>query len=384
MNALLFQFFPHALLAEGLNNGNFLLTWDYLELNVAVLCRFATTSCWAQLAKSAIIASRQNPAIDWQIERRISSMTLLYTNDKFLQHQTGKHPERPERLMAICRQLQRSGLDQRCERLTWEPISPERLALVHGREYVTAVRQFAEAGGGRIEADTVVSPASFEVASLAAGAVCDAVQRVVAGEDNRALCLVRPPGHHALPAAAMGFCLFNNIALGARMAIDELQLNRVLIVDFDVHHGNGTQDTFWEEERVGFLSMHRFPFYPGTGQWDETGRGRGLGTTRNLPIEFGQSRSEILKHFAVELENFAAKIKPELVLLSAGFDAHREDPVGSLGLETEDFEPLTESVLDVANAYAGGRVVSVLEGGYNTSRLAGCVELHLERLAVSD
>jgi acetoin utilization deacetylase AcuC-like enzyme len=215
---------------------------------------------------------------------------------------------------------------------------------------------------------------------LAAGAVCDAVERVVAGEEQQALCLVRPPGHHALPVGAMGFCLFNNIALGARLAIDELQLNRVLIVDFDVHHGNGTQDAFWEDEQVGFLSMHRFPFYPGTGQWDETGAGRGLGATRNLPMEFGRSRTQIIQHFATELEHFAAKIKPELVLLSAGFDAHREDPVGSLGLETEDFAPLTDAVLDVAATYAGGKIVSVLEGGYNTSRLAGCVELHLQRL----
>lgn len=307
-------------------------------------------------------------------------MTLLYMNEKFLEHDTGKHPERPERLLAIVRQLQRTGVDARCHRPAWEPISLERLVLVHGREYVASVRQFAESGGGRIEADTVVSPASYDVALLAAGAVCDAVGRVVAGEEQQALCLVRPPGHHALPENAMGFCLFNNIALGARLAIDELQLNRVLIVDFDVHHGNGTQDTFWEDEQIGFLSMHRFPFYPGTGQWDETGSGRGLGTTRNLPIEFGQSRKFILQHFATELEHFAAKIKPELVLLSAGFDAHREDPVGSLGLETEDFEPLTDAVLDVAATYAGGKIVSVLEGGYNTSRLAGCVELHLERL----
>lgn len=307
-------------------------------------------------------------------------MTLLYTHDLFLKHDTGRHPERPERLTAILRQLARTGLDQRCTPAEWQPISVERLARLHGREYIEAVKQYAAAGGGRMEEDTVVSPASFDAATLAAGAVCDAVERVVAGEDKQALCLVRPPGHHALANSAMGFCLFSNVALGARMAIDELQLNRVLIVDYDVHHGNGTQDMFWEDEQVGFLSMHRFPFYPGTGQWDETGRGRGLGTTRNLPIEFGQSRQYILRHFATELEHFAAKLKPELVLLSAGFDAHREDPVGSLGLETEDYETLTDAVLDIADAYAGGRIVSVLEGGYNTSRLAGCVEVHLERM----
>ena len=307
-------------------------------------------------------------------------MTLLYTDPRFLQHETGKHPERPERLAAITRQLERSGLAERCVLPTWEPLSAQRLALVHDPDYVKRVQSFAADGGGRIEEDTVVSPASYDVASLAAGAVADAVQRVLADEAKQALCLIRPPGHHALTQAAMGFCLFNNIALGARVAIDEFHLNRVLVVDFDVHHGNGTQDMFYEDEQVGFLSLHRFPFYPGTGKWDETGTGAGLGSIRNLPIEFGTSRERILKQFATELEHFAAKIKPELVLLSAGFDAHREDPVGSLGLETEDFGPLTEAVQNVANDYAGGKLVSVLEGGYNTSRLAGCVELHLETL----
>lgn len=311
-------------------------------------------------------------------------MTLLYTDPRFLKHETGKHPERPARLEAITRQLERVGLVERCQQHAWEPISPDRLALAHDPDYVKSVCAFAADGGGRIETDTVVSPASFEVACLAAGAVTDAVQRVIAGEEKQALCLVRPPGHHALHQSAMGFCLFNNIALGARVAIDELHLNRVLVIDFDVHHGNGTQDAFWEDEQVGFLSMHRFPFYPGTGQWDETGKEAGLGYTRNLPIEFGTSRERILKQFSTELEHFAAKIKPELVLLSAGFDAHREDPVGSLELETEDFGPLTEAVQQVAEDYAGGKLVSVLEGGYNTSRLAGCVELHLQTLLDKD
>jgi acetoin utilization deacetylase AcuC-like enzyme len=231
-----------------------------------------------------------------------------------------------------------------------------------------------------LEADTVLSAASFDVAKLAAGAVCDAIDRVVAGPDRQALCLLRPPGHHALRDQAMGFCLFNHVAVGARLAIEELKLNRVLIVDWDVHHGNGTQATFWEDPQVAFFSIHRWPFYPGTGDKDETGSGDGLGSTLNLPVEMGTPRKDYLQRFRSELEGFAARHRPELVLVSAGFDAHRDDPVGSLGLETEDYIPLTQTVLDIAHSHAGGRIVSLLEGGYNTGVLAGCVEVHLREL----
>ena len=182
---------------------------------------------------------------------------------------------------------------------------------------------------------------------------------------RHAFCLVRPPGHHALSDAAMGFCLFNNIAIAARVAIDELGLDRVLIIDWDVHHGNGTQEMFWEDGQVGFFSIHRWPFFPGTGQASETGSGRGLGATVNLPVEFGTSRREYIESFENSLSHFANKIKPQLVMISAGFDAHRDDPVGSLGLETEDFPKLTQIALQVAHEYAGGRLVSVLEGGYD-------------------
>jgi len=238
----------------------------------------------------------------------------------------------------------------------------------------------AKSGGGEIDQDTVVSPASYDVALLAVGAVCDATQRLVRGEDTQALCIVRPPGHHALTGGAMGFCLFNNVAVAARLALDELGLDRVLIVDWDIHHGNGTQDTFWEEPRVGFLSIHRWPFFPGTGREDETGGGRGLGTTLNLPVPFGIPRKDYLDLFGGKLSEFASKIKPQLVFVSTGFDTHREDPVGNLGLETEDFGVLTRAVLDIAQTYAGGRVISVLEGGYHPERMADCTELHLAEL----
>jgi acetoin utilization deacetylase AcuC-like enzyme len=215
---------------------------------------------------------------------------------------------------------------------------------------------------------------------MAAGAVCDAVERVVRGEDHRAFCLVRPPGHHALPRQVMGFCLFNNIALAARVATQQLGLDRVLVIDWDVHHGNGTQAAFWEDERVGFLSIHRFPFYPGSGDADETGAGRGLGTTLNLPVAWGTSRRDYLQRFEQELAQFAQKIRPQLILLSAGFDAHRDDPIGSLGLETDDFRELTRICLQVADEHAGGGLVSVLEGGYDPYALTDCVDAHLEEL----
>jgi acetoin utilization deacetylase AcuC-like enzyme len=178
----------------------------------------------------------------------------------------------------------------------------------------------------------------------------------------------------------MGFCLINNVAVAARVAVDEFDLDRVLIVDWDVHHGNGTQDIFYEDPRIGYFSMHRWPFYPGTGAADETGAGAGLGATKNVPVAFGTPRREILASFDHELRRFAERIKPQLVIISAGFDSHAEDPIGSLGLETEDFGEQTRSVLAVAEQYAEGRIVSVLEGGYNPPVLAECVSLHLERL----
>jgi acetoin utilization deacetylase AcuC-like enzyme len=308
-------------------------------------------------------------------------MTLLYSDPRFLDHDTGRgHPERAERLRPITALLDSSGLATRCVRPQWQPAALERIERVHGGGYVNAVADLAARGGGRPDPDTVVSSASFDVARFAAGAAGDAVDRVLAGEDRTALCLVRPPGHHALPDRAMGFCLFNNIAVAARVAIDEHELDRVLVVDWDVHHGNGTQDAFYTDGRVGFLSIHRWPFYPGTGAADETGSGAGLGATSNLPIAFGTPRDNYRDKFRQELESFANRIKPQLVLVSAGFDSHREDPIGSLGLEVEDFGDLTRCVLDVANVHAGGRVVSLLEGGYHPTRLAECVAEHLEVL----
>jgi acetoin utilization deacetylase AcuC-like enzyme len=251
---------------------------------------------------------------------------------------------------------------------------------VHEPGHIDYVAALAGRGGGHIDSDTLVSPASYDVAALAAGAACDATRRVLASESKTALCLVRPPGHHAIPERAMGFCLFSNVAIAARAARDEHGLERVLIVDWDVHHGNGTQDIFYADSTVGFLSIHRWPFYPGTGDSDETGSGDGLGATLNLPVAFGTPLETYRERFATALEKLADRLKPQLVFISAGFDAHRADPIGSLGLEVDDYAELTKMVRNVADAHAGGRIVSVLEGGYNPPVLAECVEAHLRGL----
>jgi acetoin utilization deacetylase AcuC-like enzyme len=310
-------------------------------------------------------------------------MVLLYYDSVFLEHDTGDHPEAARRILPAVRHLQFVGLDSMCRRPAWEPATLERLARIHAPRYVEAVESFCRQGGGWIEADTAVSARSYDVAVMAAGATCDAVRQVVQGEHPRAFCLVRPPGHHALHDAAMGFCLFNNVAIGARLATAELGVERVLIVDWDVHHGNGTQAAFWEDPQVGYLSIHRWPFYPGTGAADEIGAGPGLGTTLNLPIAYGTPRAEYVSRFQRELERFARQIRPQLVLVSAGFDSHRDDPIGSLGLESEDFRPMTRAVLDIAEAYAQGRLVSVLEGGYHPEVMAECITIHLEELLAS-
>ncbi len=304
--------------------------------------------------------------------------SLLYYDPIFLQHDTGSHPENAGRL----RPLEQLSFvtDPQTPRPTWQSITPERLLRIHDAAHVEEVKRFAAAGGGQIEADTVLSPKSYDVAAMAAGAVADAVTRVLGGEADAVLCLVRPPGHHALRDRPMGFCLFNNVAVGARVATSEFGLDRVMIVDWDVHHGNGTQASFWEDPRVGFFSMHRYPFYPGTGSAAETGAGAGLGTTVNLPVAFGTSRREILARFTNTLGEFADRFRPQLILISAGFDAHHQDPIGSLGLESEDFVALTRVVCELAGQHCEGKIVSVLEGGYHPQALAECVDLHWHQL----
>ena len=309
-------------------------------------------------------------------------MTLLYSDPLFLEHDTGPHPERPARLLSVVARREGAGLNSRCTPGKYEPLSEEAVARLHAQRQVRIVKQLAAGGGGHIDPDTVVSEKSFDVGLAAAGACVAAVDAVLAGTDRTALCLVRPPGHHATPTRSMGFCLFNNVALAARHARAAHGLTRLLIVDWDVHHGNGTQDVFYDDPEVMFLSIHRYGggFYPGTGAADETGRGKGLGWTSNVPVAFGTSRRDFHAAFEAALAKAADAIRPELVLISAGFDAHARDPIGRLGLETEDFAVLTRKVLEVARTHAGGRVVSCLEGGYDLDALAESVQAHLEEL----
>jgi acetoin utilization deacetylase AcuC-like enzyme len=309
-------------------------------------------------------------------------MTLLYTDQLFLRHDTGRHPECADRLRAVTARLEQTGLAAKCNAAQYQPLTADDVRKIHSAHQVTFAQQVSEHGGGYLDGDTPVSKESYSVALAAAGACVAAVDAVLTGGDCNALCLVRPPGHHSTPTHSMGFCLFNNIALAAHHARTAHGLTRILIVDWDVHHGNGTQDIFYEAPEVAFYSIHRYGhgFFPGTGAADETGRGKGAGHVFNLPMRYGISRKQYRAAFGATLEKAAAVIKPELVLVSAGFDAHASDPIGSLGLETEDFTMMTGLVLDGARTHANGRLVSCLEGGYNLDALAEGIQTHLEEM----
>ena len=308
-------------------------------------------------------------------------MLRLYTDSRMLDHVPHPHhPERPERLAAVIRHLERTGQKSQCEIGVPRLATDEELCRVHTAAHVRRMQQQALAGGGQVEADTWLSAGSETAARLAAGTVIEAIAGVVQGGDQQAFCLVRPPGHHAQPDSPMGFCVYASVAAGAAAALDQFDLNRILIVDCDFHHGNGTQEIFYERGEVGFFSIHRHPFYPGSGDGNETGSGAGLGSTLNVPVRFGTDRTAYMRQFAAALESFADRVRPELILISAGFDAHAEDPVGNLGLEIEDFGEMTNVSRSIAATHAQGRIVSVLEGGYNPARLAGCVSEHIYQL----
>jgi len=309
-------------------------------------------------------------------------MTLLYTDDIYLDHDPGPyHPESADRLRAIHQRLQLDALGDRCAAGALRPATVDEVCRNHDRRYVDAVEAVARAGGGALDPDTRMSRRSYEAALCAAGAAVSAVDEVVgAGRDTNALCLVRPPGHHACRTRAMGFCLFNNIGIAAHHACAVHGLERVLIVDWDVHHGNGTQESFYADPHVFYLSIHRYPFYPGSGAGDETGEGAGEGTVFNVPVPYGTRRDAYMDQFQSALDHAAQRCRPELVLVSAGFDAHAVDPIAGLCLEADDFADLTRRVLDVAHRYADGRLISTLEGGYDLTALADSVASHLGQL----
>jgi len=299
----------------------------------------------------------------------------------FLQHDTGAgHPERPQRLTAILEHLKSTDLWTRLRLIDPQPVERSVLELVHPRPYIELIERACREGPTPLDPDTVVSPGSWEAALRAAGAVIQAIDQVTQGAVAAAFCAVRPPGHHALADRAMGFCLFNNVAIGARYAQARHGLSRTLIVDWDVHHGNGTQAIFYDDPTVLYFSTHQYPFYPGTGAKSESGEGRGAGLTINVPLPAGSGDAELIRAFEEELLPKALEFKPQLVLISAGFDAHRDDPLAGLNATEAGYAKLTELVLEIAQACCPDRIVSVLEGGYHLEALGRSVEAHLRAL----
>jgi acetoin utilization deacetylase AcuC-like enzyme len=312
-----------------------------------------------------------------------TGVVRVFYDPTMLRHEPPlNHPESPKRLSAVIetvRALERLGT---VSIAAPKPATEDDVLLVHTAEYLKKVR--AEIGAGRrtlSTGDTDVSPGSLTAALAAAGAVLAGVDAVMSGVARTAFCAVRPPGHHASQARGMGFCVLNNIALGARHARRRHGVDRILIADWDVHHGNGTQEVFWSDGSVLFFDTHQHPWYPGTGLAGETGEGRGLGLIVNNPFPAGSGRREIVAAFREKLVPAAARFRPQLVLVSAGFDSRAGDPLGRFTLTDQDFADLTDIVLEIAREHAGGRLVSVLEGGYSLDGLQQAVRSHLERLA---
>lgn len=306
---------------------------------------------------------------------------IVFSPD-FTAHLTGDgHPEQPARVTAIVDRLKADGLWQRLEPITPRPATDDAILRCHTPAYLRIVQNDSAAGRDRLSTgDTPLSKASLATARLAAGGVTAAVDAVFAGTVRRAFAVVRPPGHHATPDRGMGFCLFNNIAIAARHAQAVHGAKRVLIADWDVHHGNGTQDIFYADGSVLFFDTHQSPLYPGTGAATETGVGAGLGLTINCPFPAGSGRERIVAAFRERLMPAADSFRPDLVLVSAGFDSRIDDPLGGFRLTDDDFFELTAILCDIADRHADGRLVSTLEGGYNLAGLASAAASHVRRL----
>lgn len=304
------------------------------------------------------------------------------THPDYEDHRTGMtHPERPERLQAILRHLDRTGIRKDLVAIAPRTADAESIERVHDAAYIRHVESFCRSGRAIIDSiDTEISERSYHASLLATGGAMAAADAVMEGTVAHAFCAVRPPGHHALKDAAMGFCLFNSVAVTARHLQARHGLERVLIVDWDVHHGNGTQDAFYEDPSVFFFSIHQFPFYPGTGSLGERGSGAAEGTTLNAPMAAGGTDDDYLRVFDSTLAPAVARFAPQFILISAGFDAHREDPLAGMSLSEAGYDRLTSVVRSWAETFCGGRVVSLLEGGYSLDALPRSVEAHLARL----
>ncbi len=311
--------------------------------------------------------------------------TGIVLDPRYLEHRPPHaHPENPERLGAVHAGLEAAGLLGRARRIPPRAATPEEILLNHGEQLLESVKQTATRNTTQIDPDTYACARSYETALLAAGGVLELVDRVQAGELDNGFALVRPPGHHAEAARSMGFCLFNNVAIAAAYAKKKYGIERVLAIDWDVHHGNGTQASFYTTSETLYFSSHRYPFYPGTGAVEEVGRGEGRGYTINIPMSGGMGDGEIVPAFRRLLEPIAERYAPQIVLVSAGFDAHELDPLGGMSVTTEGFAALARIVKGVARESAGGKLVLALEGGYSQEGLAESVAAVMEVLLEDD
>jgi acetoin utilization deacetylase AcuC-like enzyme len=306
--------------------------------------------------------------------------TMLVCDRRYMNHFAGQvHPERPARVAAMIEMaegLKRSGLKHCSPR----PASMEELTLCHSKDYVAAVERTANSERTDFDPDTHASAETWATATLAAGGVLTAVEAILDGDANNAFAIVRPPGHHALPRRAMGFCFFNNVAIAATWLVKVRGMRRVLILDWDVHHGNGTQDIFYESPQVLYMSTHQYPFYPGTGSLDEIGRGPGAGFTVNAPMPATFADNEYLRVFDQLLMPIARQFQPEFVLVSAGFDAHFRDPLGGMRITEGGFLAMTRRLQRLADECCNGKMVAALEGGYDLRSLAECGRTVIDEL----
>jgi acetoin utilization deacetylase AcuC-like enzyme len=300
--------------------------------------------------------------------------TGIVKDNRYLDHQANTyHPESHQRLETIYKMLQESEMRGKFVEIQPRTATQEELEFIHGPRYIHLVASTASRDYAMLDPDTYACPKSYETARLAAGGVLAAVDQVLKGEVNTAFALIRPPGHHAEANRAMGFCLFNNVAVGAAYAIKEHKIQKALIIDWDLHHGNGTQHSFYERADVLYFSTHQFPYYPGTGYVNEVGSGKGEGFTVNVPLAPGPGDAEYMRIFEEILEPIAVEYKPDLVFVSAGFDIYHEDPLGGMQVTPAGFANLAKIILEFAEETCRGKVVFVLEGGYHLDGLRDSV-----------
>jgi len=311
--------------------------------------------------------------------------TALIHHPIYRDHDTGPdHPETPLRYEVIINAIKADdSLNEQLIEVTPDPVTKGLVQAAHTPQHLKRIEQAFEEGWPQLDMDTVISAKSYDAALFAAGGAIAAVDAVMVGVAKNAFAAVRPPGHHATAERTMGFCIFNNVAIAAKYAQSKYKdIERVAIVDWDVHHGNGTQGIFYDDPTVFFFSMHQYPWYPGTGSRGETGHGRGLGSTLNVPVKASTPATDQKRAFDAAIEEVSVKMKPDIIFISAGFDAHLDDPLGQLRLQDADFVSLTSTVKEWADEVCEGRIVSCLEGGYNLDTLGETVAAHVRELAI--